>query len=259
MGMTQDTTVWRPSVTQLRAALAHSARVETRAAGGVLQGWQPRYDEVVVGMAGVTGSVGATTVGLALASASTGPVRLVECSEPARSGLVAAAQREFGVGRSGWRRGEHGRVALLRRAPQDQPATSTLPPALDDETLTMLDVGSLAGVFSPEQVAASRLTDRWVLVARPTVPCLRWLELSLSLGLARDPVIAFVGPSLSRWPRQLLAALQPRTRVVLDAGRHVAFRHDRHLAVSGLTPEPLPTSIASAGRRLLALLEGLPS
>lgn len=255
--MTQNATVWRPSVTQLRSALAQSVRVGADA--GVLHDWQPRYDEAIVAVAGVTGSVGTTAVGLALAAAaaSAGPVRLVECSEAERSGLTAAAQREFGAGRSGWRRGEHGGVALIRRAPVDRLTPSTLPPATEDATLTVLDVGSLAGTPSSEQVTASHLADRWILIARPSVPCLRWLELSLALGLIGEPVAAFVGLSPSRWPRPLASAVQPRTRALLEAGRYVAFRHDRRLAVLGLTPDPLPASITASGRRLFTLLEGL--
>ena len=63
-----------------------------------------------------------------------------------------------------------------------------------------------------------------------------------------------VGTPPRRWPMQLATAIQPRTQAVLEAGRVVTFRHDKRLAISGLTPDPLPGHIAASARTLLTFL-----
>lgn len=253
MDMTDNTTLWSPVAATVRAALAQRAQPP----GSVLAGWHPRWDESVSAVTGATGSVGATTVSLALASAaaSTGPARLIECATPARSGLVAAAGTELGAGRGGWTRGERDGLTLIRRT-----ATSLFeaapPQPVENATRTILDLGDLLTERPLAQSIATGVVDTWIVVAAATVPCLRRLELTLDLDLARDPILAIVGPPPRRWPRQLASAAQPRTLDLLDTGRVVTFRYDRRLAVTGLTPDPLPAHIATAGRRLLHLLEG---
>lgn len=257
MDMTDNTAQWTPVAATVRAALAQRVRQHTPQTGGGLTGWQPRWDECVFAVAGVTGSVGTTTVGLALASAaaSTGPARLIECAIPARSGLAAAAGTELGAGRGGWTRGERSGLALIRRT-----ATSMFeappPPPQEDGMLTVLDLGDLLADRPPGQSIDADAVNDWVLVTQASIPCLRRLELVLDLTPARNPVLAVVGASPRRWPRQLASAVQPRTRTLLETGRIVTFRHDRHLAMTGLTPATLPTHIAASGRRLFFLLEG---
>lgn len=257
--MTDDTIEWAPLAATVRKALAQKVRQQVRRPGGGLWGWQPRYDESAVVVAGMAGSVGATTVSLALSSvaALTGPARIIECAQPNRSGLTAAASAELGTGRGGWTRGQREGVTLIRRS-----STSSFdaapPPPEEDGTFTVLDVGDLLTEWPGERPIAADVTSRWVLVAGPSVPCLRQLELVLDLALAHNPTLAIVGTSPRRWPTRLASAIQPRTRALLESGRVATFRHDKRLAITGLTPDPLPGHVAASARTLLTILEGLP-
>lgn len=257
--MTDDTIEWAPLAATVRNALAQKARQQVRPPGTGLYGWQPRYDESVVAIAGVTSSVGATTVSLALASmaAVTGPARIIECAPPSCSGLTAAAAAELGAGRGGWTRGQREGVTLIRRS-----STSLFdaapPPPEGDGTFTVLDVGDLRTERPGEHSITADVTSRWVLVARASVPCLRQLELVLELALLRNPTLVIVGTSPRRWPTRLASAIQPRTRALLESGRVATFRHDKRLAITGLTPDPLPGHVAASARTLLTMLEGLP-
>lgn len=257
--MTDDTIQWAPLAATVRNALAQKVRQQVRTPAAGLCGWQPRYDESVVAVAGTAGSVGATTVSLALASvaALTGSARIIECAPARCSGLTAAAEAELGTGRGGWARGQREGVTLIRHS-----STSSIdavpPPAEEDETFTVLDIGSLLTDRPGERSIAADIASRWVLVARASVPCLRQLELVLDLALAHSPALAIVGTSPRRWPTRLASAVQPRTRALLESGRVATFRHDKHLALTGLTPDPLPRHIAASARTLLTILEGLP-
>ncbi|MDQ7991235.1 MAG: hypothetical protein AAGC63_00445 [Propionicimonas sp.] len=257
--MTDDTIEWAPLAATVRNALAQKVRQQVRPPGTGLYGWQARYDESVVAVAGLIGSVGATTVSLALASVATltGPARIIECGPPSRSGLTAAAAAELGTGRGGWTRGQREGVTLIRRS-----STSLFdaapPPPEEDGTFTVLDVGDLLTDRPGELSIAADVTSRWVLVARASVPCLRQLELVLDLALAHNPTLAIVGTPPPRWPTRLASAIQPRTRALLESGRVATFRHDKRLAITGLTPDPLPGHVAASAGRLLTILEGLP-
>lgn len=257
--MTDHTIEWAPLAATVRNALAQKARQQVRPPGSGLYGWQPRYDELVVAVSGMAGSVGATTVSLALASVArlTGPARIVECAPPTRSGLTAAAAAELGAGRGGWTRGQREGVTLIRRS-----STSLFdaapPPPEDEGTFTVVDVGDVRIDRPGEQSIAADVADGWVLVARPSVPCLRQLELVLDVGPAHSPTLAIVGTSPRRWPTRLASAIQPRTRALLESGRVATFRDDKRLALTGLTPEPLPRHIEASARSLLTFLEGLP-
>ena len=257
--MADETIEWAPLAATVRTALAQKVRQQLRPPGSGLCGWQPRYDERVVAVAGMTGSVGATTVSLALASVATltGPARIIECAPPTRSGLTAAAAAELGTGRGGWTRGQREGVTLIRRS-----STSLFdaapPPPEGEGTFTVLDVGDLLTDRPGEHSIAADVAGGWVLVARASVPCLRQLELVLDLGLAPNPTLAIVGTSPRRWPTRLASAIQPRTRELLESGRVVTFRPDRRLSITGLTPDPLPRHVAASARTLLTILEGLP-
>lgn len=255
--MTDNTIQWAPVAATMREALAQRVRSGARSPGGGLSGWQPRYDESVFAVCGVTGSVGATTVSLALACVAglTRSARLIECATSGRSGLVAAADAELGAGRGGWMRGERDGVTLFRRSPTslfDAPP----PPAEDDEMVTVLDVGDLHADRSAGQAIACEVVADRVLVARASVPCLRQLELILDRLPAGHPTLAVVGPRLQRGSRPLVSAVQPRTRALIESGRVVTFRPDRRLAITGLTPDPLPSHLAASARKLLTVLEG---
>lgn len=251
--MTDGTVGWAPLAATVREALVQRTRHQVRPSGSGLDGWQPRYDERVVAICGVTGSVGATTVGLALAEAAalTGPARLIECAPAHRAGLVAAAAAELGTGRGGWTRGERDGVTLVRRGSASQFAAP--PPPEEDGMFTVLDAG---GPFAEQSIAVDAVSG-WVFVIEPSVPCLRQLELTLDRSQAHRPALAIVGTSPGRWPRVLSSAAQPLTRALIRSDRSVTFRHDRRLAMTGLTPDPLPNHIAASARRLLILLEGL--
>ncbi len=257
--MTDETIEWAPLAATVRNALAQRVRQQVLPPGSGLYGWQPRYDETVVAVAGMAGSVGATTVSLALASvaALTGPARIIECAPPTRSGLTAAAAAELGTGHGGWRRGQREGVTLIRRS-----STSLFdaapPPPEEDGTFTVLDVGDLPTNRPGDQSIAADVAGGWVLVARPSVPCLRKLELVLDVGPAHNPTLAIVGISPRRWPTRLASAIQPRARALLESGRVATFRHDKRLALTGLTPDPLPRHVAVSARTLLTLLEGTP-
>lgn len=256
--MTYNTIGWAPVAATVREALAQKVRTHMQAPGSGQYAWQPRYDEIVLAVCGVTTSVGATTVSLALVSvaALTGPARLIECAPPARSGLVAAADAELGAGRGGWMRGERDGVTLIRRSPAslfDAPP----PPPDEDGMFTVLDAGDLLAERPAERSIAIQAVAGWVLVTRASVPCLRQLELVLDRLPAQYPTLAILGQPPRHWPRPLISAVQPRTRTLIDSGRVVTFRHDRRLATTGLTPNPLPTHIAASARRLFLLPEGL--
>lgn len=257
--MTDDTIAWAPLAATVRNALAQKARQQALSPGSGLRGWQPRWDERVVAVAGLTGSVGATTVSLALASVATltGPARIIECAPPMRSGLTAAAVAELGTGRGGWTRGQREGVTLIRRSSASL-FDAAPPPPEEDGTFTVLDVGDLLSDRPGEHSIAADVADGWVLVARPSVPCLRQLELVLGVAPEHNPTLAIVGTPARRWPTGLASAIQPRTQALLESGRAATFRHDKRLALFGLTPDPLPRHIATSAQTLLTLLEGRP-
>lgn len=122
---------------------------------------------------------------------------------------------------------------------------------------TVLDAGDLLTERPAPQSFAVELVSGWVIVAEASVPCLRQLELVLNRSPAHNPTLAIIGAPPGRWARPLVSAIQPRTRALIEAGRSVTFRHDRRLAMTGLTPDPLPNHIAASARRLFLLPEGL--
>lgn len=256
--MTDDPIGWAPLAATVREALAQRVRQQVPPPVPGLYGWQPRYDESVLAVCGITGSVGATTVSLAIASvaALTGSARLIECAAPHRSGLAAAAAAELGAGRGGWTRGERDGVTLIRRSSAslfDAPP----PPPEEDGMFTVLDAGDLLTDPPAGESVTSDAVAGWVWVTEASVPCLRRLEMVLAHSPASHPTLAIIGTPPRRWPRALVSAAQPRTRELIQSGRAVTFRHDRRLAVTGLTPDPLPNHIAASARRLFLLPEGL--
>lgn len=173
--------------------------------------WMPAAGERVVTVVGAAGSVGCSTVAIALAAAASsgGPAdrtsRVVECSSAHTSGLAAASTAELGRHESGWVQGMREAVLLERTGEVLLGLDEVAPPApLDDpeggrtgtasrghldhltgaEALTVIDTG-----WDIEQLAA---TGSWVgqltrtapvviVVARPTIPGFRRLEAALEL------------------------------------------------------------------------------
>lgn len=221
--------------------------------------WTPASDELVIPVVGAAGSCGATTVALALATAVNGPARVVECAAASLSGLAAASTAELGANDHGWVNGTRDHVQLCR-ADGVREASDTVPsPSPNDApTVTVVDIGSqLAQVLAGHGWLTSLLADAptVVVVARATIPGLRRLESSLHLMDDRA-VAAVLGPPHRRWPRAVVQNVGALTGALIDSGRLVDIPEDRTLAVHGLTPDPLPARLVTAGGVLLSHLEG---
>lgn len=222
--------------------------------------WSPAPGERVVPVVGAAGTVGASTVALALATASTRQARVIECCPPAASGLAAASTAELGVTPDGarWRQGRRDQV-LIERTIGPHTAFDDLPsptPAEHDEQLTVLDAGDATHLASatgwlPAVVHAVRFL---VVVTTATIPGFRRLEAALEL-LDLDPTrvaVAVVGPVRRKWPRGLEHSAGPAVRRLLHESRVVEVRHDRTLAVTGVDSRPLPGSVVAAAAGLLS-------
>lgn len=208
-----------------------------------IEGWTPSTGERVIFVQGCGGSAGATTVALAIATASGQRVRLIECCPANLSGLLAASTAELGE-EDGWRLGRRDGVRIERQATEEpQPPT----PLATASELTVLDLGT-----STPPDWRTLLSESIVLVTRASVPGLRRLEALLDIHPAG--VAAVVGPPVKRWPRVLTRAVGVRTLALIDEGRLIDVPFDRTLAVTGLTPDPLPVPLVKAGGRILAVL-----
>jgi hypothetical protein len=196
---------------------------------------------------------GASTVALAISDAAAGRGRLAHLIENvplSRSGLLAAASAELGVDAAGsWRRGVRGNVTIDRRTTEATPGGWPVLTAGDAPGVTVVDLG--LGADSRACLLADRTFT--VVVCRATVPGVRLTEQLLG-RLAQTPVVvAATGPG--RWPGEVTASLGPRLRALRDAGQVVSVPIDRRLAVTGLTPCPLPKPVHAAGSALLDLLD----
>lgn len=224
--------------------------------------WTPAADELVIPVVGAAGSCGATMVALALATSVEGPARVVECASASLSGLAAASTAELGADGHGWVHGTRDHVQLCRADGfRSTPDTVPTPSATDVPVVTVVDFGSqLAQVLAGHGWLTSLLADAptVVVVARATVPGLRRLESSLHLLDADRAVAAVLGPPHRRWPRPVANTVGGLTRAAIDSGRLVEIPEDRTLAVHGLTPDPLPARLVTAGGVLLSHLEGNP-
>lgn len=204
---------------------------------------------------------GASTVALAVAEALSGhrQVQLVEYADPRRSGLDTASSRELGLDESGWRRGRRGRIDVARLAVDHQSADCfPLPPpagtgASDGDRVLVIDAGWPVISMMSGSGWASALPGvaHLVVVSRVTVPAVRQTEHVLG-SLEVPAVLACVGAG--RWPGMVIASCGPALRAARASGRVVTVPIDRRLAITGLTPDPLPKSVAAAGRTLAAEL-----
>lgn len=202
------------------------------------------------------GGSGATTVALALATAA-GRARVLETCGGVVSGLSYAATAELGtVGRQ-WSRGSRGEVVLDRRpgpigSPQDVPIPADL-----DVPLTVVDSSwDLATLLASDGWLGdlARTCPAVVLVARATVPGLRRLEAAMPAAGESRTVAVTVGAR--RWPRRVEQSAGAAVRRLRDAGRVVHVPDEPALAITGLTPDPLPPAIIRSARAVLTLLEG---
>lgn len=221
--------------------------------------WAPATGERVVPVVGAAGSVGATTVALALALAAENadrPARVVECSPVTASGLAAASTAELGVHESGWRQGTRDNVLLERGGDVlvgvDEVPTPTRPER--PFALTVLDVAWELGqvLATPSWLGDSvRAVPAVVVVAPATVPGFRRLEVALDLLGVDRVVTAVVGPRRKKWPKGIEHGTGLHTRRLLSTDRLVEVPADRTLAVAGIDPNPLPAPMLTAAGRLL--------
>ncbi|MHA6510795.1 hypothetical protein [Tessaracoccus sp. Y1736] len=192
---------------------------------------RPAVAAAVVGVVGVSGGVGTTTVALAIAEAL-GAGRLVELSVPHTSGLAAASGAELGT-QDGWSIGSRDGLRLERRADPDA--------AILTDTAAGVMVLDL-GAWAEPQPAVSVL----VVVAACSVPSVRRLNARLDTldGLRVVPVITGVpGRAL---PKPVGSVCGPRLRAAAAAGRLLLVPECASLRVGGVTADPLPRRLQSA-------------
>ena len=233
--------------------------------------WAQGQPAVVV--LGCSGSVGATTTALAIATAA-GAARVVECCPTACSGLVAAATGELGRHRSGWVQGQRDQVLLERTdglvvTVQDVPAPAEPKRRCD---LTVVDVGwDVATVLASRSWVGELLREGGPVVAvtGPSVPGVRRLERVLSLlPTTSRVVVAAVDPhrggrvlrangrrACGQWLAGVEHSIGPVARDLIRRGALVEVPHDAALAVHGLTSAPLPDAVLAAGTHLLRLTQ----
>jgi hypothetical protein len=124
------------------------------------------------------------------------------------------------------------------------------------ERLLVVDVGwpAAAALATTGWVGELLAGQQLVVVCRVSVPGVRQAE-QLLTELPRPPLIAAVGPV--RWPGVVTASCGPGLRAARAAGRVVGLPTVRPLEVTGLTADPLPRPVASAGGELAALIRRL--
>lgn len=256
--------------------------VPTKMAASLSAVWAPATGERILSVVGSAGSVGASTVALALATAAANRKedpeavgsRVVECCSATSSGLAAASTAELGRHDSGWVRGTRGRV-LIERAGEVLVSAAHVPtPAtlsddqVDDQDaavgVTVLDTGWEAGQLMATACwlrEAVRRAPTVVVVARPTIPGFRRLEATLELlehGYGISTQLAVLGTRRKQWAKGVEHGAGTRTRAALGEDRMTEIPEDRFLAVAGLSSTPLPPPLLSAAEHLLARLLARP-
>ncbi|MQA82966.1 MAG: hypothetical protein GEV10_31700 [Streptosporangiales bacterium] len=232
--------------------LTQAPRIGTPDAGG----WRPAAGEQIIAVLGCAGSVGASTVALAVGLAAPSPVRVVECCSVNASGLAAASTAELGLHPAGWRQGRREHV-LLERVSEVLVHIDEVPlptNADQDKQLTILDAGWQVSqlLATPCWLSgAIQSADAVVLVTTATVPGMRRLESALELFANDRARVAVVGPRRKRWPKGVELSAGSATHRVLAGQRWVEIPEDRALAITGLDSRPIPDAVVEAGRRLL--------
>lgn len=224
--------------------------------------WVPATGERTVAVFGCGGSVGASTLALAMALNAPNPVRVLECCSAATSGLASAATAELGLKASGWRQGKREHVLIERTCdmvtgPRDIPAPTMTG---KEHQLTILDIG-----WEPSQLLgtecwlaeAARGADHVVLVAAATIPGIRRLESVLALlgdrqrdRLGDQITVAVLGPRRKKWPKGVEQAGGAAVRNALEGDRFVEVPLDRDLQIRGLDTRPIPTAVLTAAARI---------
>lgn len=213
-----------------------------------------------VAVVGAHGGAGATTVALALAEAS-GSAHVLELAPVTRAGLVAASQAEQGAVVPGWRRGRRGAVVvdiLDQLAPGGQvPVTA----AAAGSGLTVIDLASVGVQGGSLRAGAAgevlELAGSVVVAARASVPGMRALAVTLEELPGPDTALVVVlGAPVKRWERPVAAAMPALVRSAFTEGRLVAIPAQPTLAITGITPDPLPKPVLVAAHELLGLIRG---
>lgn len=223
--------------------------------------WTPA--QPVLPVLGCHGCAGATTLAVALGTATNGPARVVEACGATTTGLAGCATAELGVDEHGWARGRRDDVILehasdVFTSPDQVPVPA---PATGDVSLTVLDVAwEISALLATD-------TDSWVtravtrapvvvVVSTATVPGLRRLETVLHLlGTGPTVVAALVGPRRRAWPRHVTGTVGAATTGLDRAGRLVVVPHETSLATRGLDTRRLPAGVLAAATHILALTE----
>ncbi|MGB3763720.1 MAG: hypothetical protein WA966_10890 [Ornithinimicrobium sp.] len=201
---------------------------ENRTWKGAPNGAPAASPEWLLPVIGCHGSVGTTTIALALAEAATTgsldrgrpAARVVEWAETATSGLVGASTRELGelaAPYSGWRYGRRGDVHLHRaQIALDHVGAMPSPPPAARATCaadTTRSSGTDVGIEQPgpgrcgaiDCVGCSSDVESFYLsVLDPglTVERIAWTEPLLSVQIARAPCVVLVaGATIPSWRR----------------------------------------------------------
>jgi hypothetical protein len=230
---------------------------------------------------------GASGVALALADAAASRglrVGLIDCSDPARSGLAGVCQvegRSMPVGRhevhvrAATRNLARGVIDVRRMVGTGGPVSPSVVPApaewlmtwTNPVDVTVVDLGwDLWSLMAPGTALGPLLWCRPVgihlpvLVVRATVPSValaegvvsRYMRGMSSLGLAPLETLAVVGAS--SWPKDVLAAMGHLMRAGM--GRAVFVPSDEHANVAGWTISPSPATSIPAAEAVLRACGG---
>ena len=129
-------------------------------------------------------------------------------------------------------------------------------PSPTSTALTVIDISWSLGQLATDRAWVWDALDTvpLVLVTVATVPGMRALDAAMNLAGRHAPLVcAVVGPRRKKWPRQVVAAMSQAIAAADAAGRLVTVEEHHQLAINGLTPEPLPPGLVTAGRHLLDL------
>lgn len=225
-------------------------------------------------VSGVHSWAGTSTVAVAVGGAAAGrglSACVEEFAGPSTSGLVVACDAELGTDESGdWRIGRRRGLTLRRLASDDADLATARAPLGPTVDVVVADTGCPWPAVSSQVFAAPSLSPLTavvaatplILVCRATVPSLRRAEavidaLADNTFATRPPALAVLGPT--RWPSEVTASLGSRVAWLWQQGRVVTVPLDKQLAVRGVTADPLPKSVAAAGRSLLQLFTSTPA
>lgn len=214
---------------------------------------------------GAHAGAGASTVALLLAEAAADSgtrTCLLDCADPASSGLIAISQTELAVDEHGWRHARREAIDLLRpsgqlASPAQLPAADPWPrdnPDTASAGLVVVDTGwPWRALATATAWLSTALTGGQLIVAaHASVPGLRQAEQLLATLRPTDPLLAVLGPR--RWPGPVRASGGPLIQAAHEQNRIIAIPLERSVQTTGLGPGELPKSLRAAGRRLLTQL-----